>query len=234
MSDYGPGSGPDPMLPGNAARILERSFPAAPIDGVIEGVDEPQEVAVPEPPGCPHLPSDRRLIDGEQVCVGCGETIPGERQAIMPRDRPGTVDPTMREGSERAQGGLRHITWDPANPAASRPYTPEEVELELVDTLDRIERGAGYLTTKEEQRSAAKLAYELAFARARYTSEGRTVAEREDDALIQCRDVYSDWQLLDLACRTSKEGLHNLRVKANVLQSILASIREALRGSNAR
>lgn len=186
--------------------------------------------ATGEPPACPHPPSERRLEDGEQMCRACGEVVPGGTQVIVPRDRPGAADPTNREGSERSQGGLRHITWDPQNPAASRSYTPEEVELELVDTLDRIERGAGYLTTQEERRSAAKIGYELSFARARFTSERKTVGEREDDALLQCRDAYEEWQLLELSVRTAKEGLHNLRTKANVLQSVLASIREALRG----
>lgn len=186
------------------------------------------------PDDCRHPASDRRLLDGEQFCLACGQVVAAGTQVVVARDRPGTVDPTQREGSERSQGGLRHITWDPANPAASRPYTPEEVELELVDTLDRLERGAGFLTTKEEQRSAAQLQYDLAYARARFTSEARTVAEREDDALLSCRAELEELRLLDLQVRTAKDGLHNLRTKANVLQSILSSIREALRGSNVR
>src|SRR4051812_40147042 len=102
----------------------------------------------PEDAACPHPAAARRLEDGEQVCRACGQVMaPQDRQRIVPTDRPGTTDPTQREGDERSRGGLRHITWDPANPASSRPYTPEEVELELVDTLDRIERGAGWLTT---------------------------------------------------------------------------------------
>jgi hypothetical protein len=183
---------------------------------------------------CPHPASARRLAQVEggqvQVCTACGEEMPGATQAIVPRDRPGTVDPTQREGDERSRGGLRHITWDPANPAASRPYTPEEVELELADTLDRIERGAGFWTTKEEQRSAAKVRYELEFARARFTSTGKTVGEREDDALLKCAELYEEWQLLELVCRTAKEGLHNLRSKQSGLQSILRSASQAASG----
>ncbi len=190
-----------------------------------------------ESPACRHPASARRLAEVEggrvQVCTACGEEVePAANQAIVAKDRPGTTDPTQREGDERSQGGLRHVTWDPANPASSRPYTPEEVELELVDTLDRIERGAGFLTTQEERRSAAKLRYELDNAKARFTSERRTVGERIDEALLACADQYEEWQLLEMTCRTAKEGLHNLRTKANVLQSVLSSIREAMRGSN--
>jgi hypothetical protein len=200
---------------------------------VITLPNTPEEAAA-----CTHPASARRLVNaGEpprpvQVCTACGEEIPGATQVIVPRDRPGTTDPTQREGDERSKGGLRHVTWDPTNPASSRPYTPEEVELELVDTLDRIERGAGYLTTQEEKRSAAKIAYELGFARARFTSEAKTVGGREDEALLACADTYQEWQLLELTVRTAKEGLHNLRTKANVLQSVLSSIREAMRGSS--
>lgn len=187
-----------------------------------------------EPPACPHPAPARRLAEVEggqvQVCTACGEEVPGATQMIVPRDRPGAVDPSQREGDARSRGGLRHITWDPANPAASRPYTPEEVELELTDTIDRIERGAGFWTTKEEQRSAAKVRYELEFARARFTSQRKTVGEREDDALLQCRELYEEWQLLELVCRTAKEGLHNLRSKQSALQSILRSAGDALRG----
>jgi hypothetical protein len=201
------------------------------IDETGAEVSPPEE----EDSGCPHPAGARRLaevVGGRvQVCTACGEEVPAAaHQAIVPKDRPGTTDPTQREGDERSVGGLRHVTWDPTNPASSRPYTPEEVELELVDTLDRIERGAGFLTTKEEARSAAKVRYELDFARARFTSERRTVGEREDDALLACRDEYEEWQLLEMTCRTAKEGLHNLRTKANVLQSVLSSIREAMRG----
>lgn len=186
-------------------------------------------VLVEDPPDCVHPPAARRLEDGQQVCRVCGEVVEGGSQTIVPKDRPGSVDPTMREGG-RSSGGLRHVTWDPTNPAASRPYTAEEVELELVDTLDRIERGAGWLTTKEEERSAAKIRYELDFARARFTSHAKTVAEREDDATIRCAQAYEEWQLLELQTRTAKEGLHNLRSKAVALMSIMKSINVAMSG----
>lgn len=177
---------------------------------------------------CDHPPSARRLVDGEQVCTACGEPVGGEDPALIPRDRPGGSDPTAREGSERTQGGLRHVTWDPLTPAASRPYTPEEVELEIVDTLDRIERGAGWLTTREEERGAAKMAYELSYAKALLTAPGRSEKLREAAALVECSARYEEWQVLELTCRTAREGMHNLRSKLSGLQSVLRSVSVAL------
>jgi hypothetical protein len=201
--------------------------------------DLPEDGRMPdgsEPPGCPHPAQARRLIDGEQVCTmdGCGEAIAGPLPAIVPRDRPGT-DPTYRHrtgGEDKGAGGLRYIPYDPANPAQQgRPYTPEQVELELVDTVARLEAGAGWLTTKEEERGAAKLAYELKRARVLFESRGRSAEQREAEALIACRQEYEDWQLLELTCKTAREGLHNLRAKGSYLQTVARSVGEALRGT---
>ena len=178
-------------------------------------------------PSCSHPAPSRRLVDGEQVCSHCWEVV-SVPQAIVPRDRPGTTDPTQREGDARSTGGLRHITTDPD--ATSRPYTPEEVERELVDTLDRIERGAGFLTTKEEERAAAQLAYDLAFARALISSTARSKELREAEAMLACRDEYERVRLLDLTCRTAREGMHNLRSKLSGLQTVSRSVNDALRG----
>jgi hypothetical protein len=177
-------------------------------------------------PGCPHPPSERRMEDGQQLCTACGEVVEEwERQAIVPRDRPGT-DPTMREATA---GGLRHVTV-PQPGDTGRPYTPDEIERELVTIIDRIERGAGWLTTQEEKRAAAKLAYEIAFAKARYRSDGRSSEQRNDDALLQCLDLYEEWQQLELVCRTAREGLHNLRSMQSGLQTVARSIGTALGG----
>lgn len=180
-----------------------------------------------QPPSCSHPPSARRLIDGEQVCLDCSEVVEGPTQTIIPKDRPGGVDPTQREG-DRSAGGLKHVDYDPAQVGGPRPYTPDQIEREIVDTLDRIERGAGWLTTQEEKRGAAKLQYELAFARARFASNGRSSEQRNDEAMLECRELYSEWQLLELTCRTAREGMHNLRSKLSGLQSVARSIGVAL------
>jgi hypothetical protein len=195
------------------------------VEGTVGLLDEDPNANAP---GCPHPAPSRRLVDGEQVCSVCWEVV-SVPQAIVPRDRPGVVDPTAREGDARSTGGLRHITTDPD--ATSRPYTPEEVEREIVDTLDRIERGAGFLTTREEERAAAKLEYEIAHARALLHAPGRSAEMREAQAMIDCREQYERWQMLELTCRTAREGLHNLRAKLSGTQSVLRSIGDAYRGA---
>jgi hypothetical protein len=55
------------------------------------------------------------------VCLACQSIVePWERQAIIPKDRPGT-DPTMRE---ETASGLRHVTVpQTGTPAAPTPPT---------------------------------------------------------------------------------------------------------------
>jgi len=195
------------------------------VEGTVGLLDEDPNAGAP---GCTHPAPDRRLVDGEQVCSSCWEVV-SVPQAIVPRDRPGAVDPTAREGDARTTGGLRHITTNPD--ASSRPYTPEEVEREIVDTLDRIERGAGFLTTKEEERGAAQLAYDLGYARALIASTARSAEQRNAEAMLACEELYERVKLLDLTCRTAREGMHNLRSKLSGLQSVLRSASDALRGA---
>lgn len=95
--------------------------------------------------------------------------------------------------------------------------------MEITRILAKLEVGAGYQTTVEEQRAAAKIEYELAHARARFDSRGRSAEQREDDALLQCREQYERWQLLELQARTTREGMHNYRSMLSGFQSVLRS-----------
>lgn len=196
--------------------------------------DEAAAHSGPDAERCPHPPGDRRLeedYEGKriQVCTACGQPVePWEQQAIVPKDRPGGVDPTMKEGGYQA-GGLRHVTV-PRDGEVGRPYTPDQIEREIVVVLDRIERGAGWLTTQEEKRAAAKLAYEIAFARRRFNSDGRSAEQRNDDAMLQCLDLYEEWQQMELVCRTAREGMHNLRSILSGLQTVARSVGVALGG----
>jgi hypothetical protein len=190
------------------------------LEGQIAGVDPDPNA---DAPGCRHPAADRRLVEGEQVCTVCWEVIESEQQ-IVPRDRPGSEDPTIRPASDGQRPvGLQHVTYDPTAQYAHRPYTPEEVELEITRILAKLEVGAGFLTTKEEERAAAKIEYELRHARARFDSRGRSAEQREDDALLQCRHEYERWQLLELQCKTAREGMHNYRSMLSGFQSVLRS-----------
>jgi hypothetical protein len=177
---------------------------------------------------CAHPLPDRRLFDGEVVCSVCWEVLGGPVPAILPVDRPGATDPTMRTGDGARPVGLRHVSYVDGQAYADRPYTPEQVELEIVGILSRIERGAGFQTTKVEECAAAKLEYDLAYARALINSTARSKEVREAEAMLACREQYERWKLLDLTVKTTAEGMHNLRSMLSGFQSVARSIGTSL------
>jgi hypothetical protein len=178
--------------------------------------------------GCAHPLPDRRLFDGDQVCMICGAVLDLPTPTILPVDRPGATDPTMRTGDGARPVGLRHVTYVDGQAYADRPYTPEQVELEIVGILSRIERGAGFQTTKVEECAAAKLEYDLAYARALINSTARSKELREAEAMLACREQYERWKLLELTVKTTSEGMHNLRSMLSGFQSVARSIGVAL------
>lgn len=168
---------------------------------------------------CPHT---NPLLDGDAapICADCGQVL--TRNDL----RAAGIDVRQEESS-----GFTHMPWPPADGLQRRPYTPDEVELEIVDTLARIERGSSFLVQKERERGEAKLAYEMAFARALAQAEGRSEKTREAQALVACEQMYERWQTADLACRVSREALHNLRAKLSGLQSVASSVRASFEGA---
>jgi hypothetical protein len=194
---------------------------------VVEG-EVGLDLDLPDPQGCPHPLPDRRLFDGQQVCGACWEVLDEPTPAILPVDRPGATDPTMRTGDGARPVGLRHVSSVDGQAYTDRPYTPEEVELEIVGILSRIERGAGFQTTKVEECAAAKLEYDLAYARALINSTARSKELREAEAMLACRAQYERWKLLELTVKTTSEGMHNLRSMLSGFQSVARSIGVAL------
>jgi hypothetical protein len=196
-----------------------------PVEGTV-GLDVPDGVMPDgtDPGSCPHPMPDRRLYDGQQVCARCWEVLDAPTPAILPVDRPGAEDPTMRTSDGARAVGLRHVTYVDGQAYADRPYTPEQIELEIVGILSRIERGAGFQTTKVEECAAAKLEYDLAYARALIQSTARSKELREAQAMLTCREQYERWKLLELTVKTTSEGMHNLRSMLSGFQSVARSI----------
>ncbi len=169
---------------------------------------------------CPHSnPELDHDPDGAPilVCPDCGQSLSPEEveRSQLPIER----------------SGFAHVPWPPEGGLQRRPYTPDEIELEIMDVLSRIERGSIFLTQKERERGEAKLTYEINYARTLAHATGKSEKVREAQALVACEQMYDRWQTAELACRVSREALHNLRAKLSGLQSVASSIRASLEGT---
>lgn len=177
---------------------------------------------------CGH-PIDRIELDEDDqtICTVCGMNLddPGNRE-VTGVIAAGTIQeetPDLTPGK-----GLKHIPWDPNRSYSSRPYTPEEVELEMMGTIDLLERGMQWLVQTDQARYEAKMAYDLGRARKLLDAPGSSAGQREAWAMIETEDLYREWQRLEIIHKTRERALHNVRAKLSALQSIAKSIGSSL------
>jgi hypothetical protein len=166
--------------------------------------------------GCGHPVEAIDVIDDAAICTVCGTNVD------HPANSPAIVDEVPQGG------GLRHITWNPDQPYASRPYTPVEVEMEIVATVDLIDRGTTWLVGADEARYQAKMAFDLERARKLLVAPGRSAEQRDAWATVETEELYREWQRLEIIHRTRERAMHNLRAKLSGLQSVSKSISMSL------
>lgn len=168
-------------------------------------------------PGCQH-PAPARLRDpedGTQVCTLCSEVISaptGEEEAAA---REITAAPP-----ESGQGVLRHIPWG----QGARPYTPEDVEHEILDYIARLNSGARFQAGKEQELREAEVRFEIAHARKLLEAPGRSEKMRLAWALLEVQEQWTEVQILRQVVRTTREGMHTLRQQLTGLQSVSRSV----------
>lgn len=176
---------------------------------------------------CGHPIDSIEVEDGQTICSKCGLNL----------DAPENTDPdgvvvagALDDEDPRTDPGLglKHITWAPDRTYAARPYTPEEVELEIIGTIDLIDRGTSWLVAADQQRYEAKMAYDLGYARKLLEAPGRSAEQRAAWTTIQTEDLYRDWQRLEIIHKTRERAMHNLRAKLSGLQSVAKNLTASL------
>lgn len=174
-------------------------------------------------PGCPHPPGERvRDDDGTQVCMACSQVIEegdGPSAGVSTRDRAGAAPP------DSGDGVLSRIPWPPGPNTV--PYTPENVEHEIIDMVARLNSGARFQAGKEEELAQARIAFELKHARALIGSPGKSAQERKAWALLQVEEEWTRLTVLEQVVSTTKAGMHTLRQQLSGLQSVSRSVGQA-------
>lgn len=173
---------------------------------------------------CLHPPTERvREDDGTQVCGACGNVVVvvGSTEVAVPSS--GQV-----ETFDVGQGVLEHLPWPPG--PQTRPYTPEDVEHELVAMVARLNSGARYEARITRELGDAEHAYELAYAQALLERNERSKELREAAAKIACREQWDRLAQLRTDYRTTRAGMHTLRAQLNAMQTVNASVRIASGG----
>lgn len=194
------------------------------------------------PPGCLHPPEQRRKLgDGSQLCGSCWEVLPAPE--VVTGDPSGatvsTGDPDPEAGTgppigprqprevgaaapDTGQGWLAHV--DPSN------YTPAQVELEILNVAARLNSGARFQAAREQELGEARIAFELAWARAIMGSSARAADQRKAEAMGRCEELFVTLTRLETTVRTTREGMHTLRSQLSGLQTVSRSVTASATG----
>jgi hypothetical protein len=159
---------------------------------------------------------ERKLIAHEPVI---NAQPPDEEQGNLPEPH-GSVAKSAVIPQDPIMAALDVI--DP-----TRPYTPAEVESQLVDLEARLERGQHFQRVWEERAYRTKLAYTLAYdaALVRIFDEHRSPTDvRQAQARTENRDKFEDQQLAEMMVKAVRETMHNLRSQLSGYQSISRSV----------
>lgn len=194
------------------------------------------------PPGCLHSPEQRRKLgDGSQLCGSCWEVLPapdvatgdpsGAAVATGDPDPHAGTGPPIGPGQPRevgaaapetGQGWLAHV--DPTN------YTPAQIELEILNVSARLNSGARFQAAREQELGEARIAYELAWARAIMRSSARAQDQRKAEAMCAIEDEFTTLTRLETTVRTTREGMHTLRSQLSGLQTVSRSVTASATG----
>jgi hypothetical protein len=114
----------------------------------------------------------------------------------------------------------------------TKPYGPKEVELHIIDSAARLERGIVYEAALIAAAHTATMDFELAKAKALLLATGGDVKRREAQALVACEAQYVNMIVAVRARDAMKATTHSLRSVLSSYQSVAKSVAAAYGATN--
>jgi hypothetical protein len=116
----------------------------------------------------------------------------------------------------------------------SLPYSPADVELQLLEVENKLERGIHWQRYWEERAAAGELEWEITYNKARAAVIGHGGSEKDRHALcLQNPDVemaLRERHLASAMVRMVRESMHNLRSLQSGYQTLSRSVGDSYRG----
>lgn len=105
-------------------------------------------------------------------------------------------------------------------------FLPNEVEDELLRFANEVETATSAVIEADEAATHAKIAYDLAYARAVLSATGKNVEERKASATLMVEQEQFDSSVADLTLRTARRRLSELETKIEILRTFSANLRQ--------
>lgn len=184
-----------------------------------------EDAAIAEQAGNPEGPPwDPPTGDGPEKL----DTIGGARRdnqlhPVVPSEaaQPGT-----------AVAGVPHSEVTPEDPISARlaaidptmPYTPTDIELQLVDIERRLESGQLFQRVWEQRAFDTAKAYKISWAKAMNASNGGSADKREAEVFIAIQAEWMAKAEAEYMVKAVRDTMHNLRSMLTGFQSIARSV----------
>jgi hypothetical protein len=164
-------------------------------------------------------------VQGETVVkCGCGEFFSPPRADDRPFF-PTSPAPEQAAASEVSTGhALSPLSRMVEQVDATRIYTPEELERQILDVVRRIDAGTMYESELIGAAYTTAQAYELANAKALLRAEGGAAKDRQAWALAECEEEFNAMTQAEMMKKVVAAAMHNLRAQLSGLQSVLRSV----------
>jgi uncharacterized protein YicC (UPF0701 family) len=120
---------------------------------------------------------------------------------------------------------VKHVTGE--NLRNGVVLTPDDIERELVEIVEQLERGTVMLSEKVRQLEQVSTEYDVQYAKALWRSSERSADKRKAQALLTVEELFRERQLLETQVRLIRDTQHDLRAELEAVRSIGASVRAA-------
>lgn len=121
---------------------------------------------------------------------------------------------------------MRYISG--ARIAAGEVISPLDVERELVEINEQLEKGTEQLVKHSERLAQVTIDYELRSAQAMLRAKGKSIDQRKAEVLVAVEDLYREKVTLEAKVRLIRDCQHDLRAMLEAVRSMGASVRSAM------
>lgn len=112
----------------------------------------------------------------------------------------------------------------------NRPLTGPEVELALIDALDRAEDAVDEVERRAVDLAHAETTYRITRARQTLRSPGKTGVDREANGILNAEAELRDRNIADALHEGAVEASRLRRLEVEVLRTLAANVRSAESG----
>lgn len=108
------------------------------------------------------------------------------------------------------------------------PLSQVSVEREILRISGLLDHQVTEIAKRARNAAQSEADYKLAYAKALIVAGGKTVADRESEALIECEDLYRARLAADAVLLAAQEAGRSYRAQIDALRTLAANQRAAI------